>query len=93
MRMMRINNTPPRGAYCRSIAWKLIFRAALRYFSDSDRSDVDKCDIPDAITYYVSLPGHDVRAEWALTVKRVASPQELFHVLCHDPGNVLQLAI
>ena len=34
------------GAYCRIIACMLIFRAALRYFSDSDRSDVDRCDIP-----------------------------------------------
>lgn len=34
------------GAYCRIMAWTLIFRAALRYFSDSERSDVDKWDIP-----------------------------------------------
>jgi hypothetical protein len=34
------------GAYFRIIAWILTLRAALRYFSDSDRSDVDRCDIP-----------------------------------------------
>lgn len=38
--------TTPKGAYWRSIAWKFIFLAALRYFSDSERNDVDKCDIP-----------------------------------------------
>lgn len=35
----------PNGAYCRSIACRLILRAALRYFSDSDRSDVERWDI------------------------------------------------
>ncbi len=34
------------GAYCRIIAETLIFRAALRYFSDSERRDVDRWDIP-----------------------------------------------
>ena len=28
------------------MAWKLMLRAALRYFSDSERSELDKCDIP-----------------------------------------------
>jgi hypothetical protein len=36
----------PNGAYCRNIALKLMLRAALRYFSDSVRSELDKCDIP-----------------------------------------------
>ena len=36
----------PKGAYCRIMALKLILRAALRYFSDSERSEVDRCDIP-----------------------------------------------
>ena len=44
--MNMMNTTAATGAYCRIIAWKLMLRAALRYFSDSDRSDVDKCDIP-----------------------------------------------
>lgn len=35
-----------RGAYCRNMALKLMLRAALRYFSDSERSELDKCDIP-----------------------------------------------
>ena len=35
------------GAYCRIIACMLIFLAARRYFSDSDRSDVDKWDMPE----------------------------------------------
>ena len=34
------------GAYCLIMASTLILRAALRYFSDSDRKEVDKCDIP-----------------------------------------------
>lgn len=40
-----IRATPPRGAYCRSIAWKLMFFAARRYFSDSVRREVERCDI------------------------------------------------
>ena len=46
MRMIRIIRIAPNGAYCRSMALKLMLRAALRYFSDSDRREVDKCDIP-----------------------------------------------
>jgi hypothetical protein len=45
-RMIRMNAIAATGAYCRIIASTLIFRAALRYFSDSDRSEVDKWDIP-----------------------------------------------
>ena len=45
MRMI-IKTMAPTGAYCRSIAWKLTFRAALRYFSDSERRDDDRWDIP-----------------------------------------------
>lgn len=45
-RMIRMNMTAPNGAYCRSIAWMLIFRAALRYFSDSLRREDERCDIP-----------------------------------------------
>lgn len=37
---------PPTGAHFRNIAWRLILRAALRYFADSDRSEVDKVDMP-----------------------------------------------
>lgn len=37
---------PTNGAYFLMRACRLIFRAALRYFADSERSDVDKCDIP-----------------------------------------------
>lgn len=45
-RMIRMKMTAPNGAYCRSIAWMLIFRAALRYFSDSLRREDERCDIP-----------------------------------------------
>jgi hypothetical protein len=38
----------PSGAYLRSMAWKLMFRAAFRYFSDSERSEVERWDIPAA---------------------------------------------
>ena len=34
------------GAYLRIIACTLMFLAAFLYFSDSERKDVDKCDIP-----------------------------------------------
>src|SRR5216684_4852233 len=45
-RMIIIKSIAPKGAYCRNMALKLMLRAALRYFSDSERSEVDKCDIP-----------------------------------------------
>ena len=45
-RMIIIKSRAPKGAYCRIMALKLMLRAALRYFSDSERSEVDKCDIP-----------------------------------------------
>lgn len=45
MKMMKINTTAAIGAYWRIIACTFMFRAALRYFSDSERSDVDRCDI------------------------------------------------
>lgn len=46
-RMIRMKMTAPIGAYWRSIAWMLMFRAALRYFSDSDRREDERCDIPE----------------------------------------------
>lgn len=45
-RMIIIKSNAPKGAYCRIMALKLMLRAALRYFSDSERREVDKCDIP-----------------------------------------------
>ncbi len=44
--MINISAMAPTGAYCRSIACQLIFLAALRYFSESARSDVESWDIP-----------------------------------------------
>jgi hypothetical protein len=46
MKMIIIKSIAPKGAYCRSMALKLMLRAALRYFSDSERSELDRCDIP-----------------------------------------------
>jgi hypothetical protein len=46
MRMMKIKIMAARGAYCRIMALKLMLRAALRYFSDSERRELDRCDIP-----------------------------------------------
>lgn len=46
MKIIRISATAPSGAYWRNMACKLIFLAAFRYFSDSERKDVDRCDIP-----------------------------------------------
>ncbi|SRR6266403_306022 len=45
-RTIIIKSIAPKGAYCRIMALKLMLRAALRYFSDSERSEFDKCDIP-----------------------------------------------
>ena len=80
------------GAYCRIIAWMLIFRAARRYFSDSERSDVDRCDMPGVRAVNIDASVRRARVE-VLTVKRVSSPQQLLHVLCHDARHVLQLVI
>lgn len=44
--IIRMKATAPSGAYWRIIALMLIFLAAFLYFSDSDRRDVDRCDIP-----------------------------------------------
>ena len=41
------NAIPPTGAHLRSMACKLILRAALRYLADSDLSDVDSVDMPE----------------------------------------------
>src|ERR1700691_5873270 len=44
--MIRMNATAANGAYWRIIALMLIFLAAFRYFSDSERKEVDRWDIP-----------------------------------------------
>lgn len=49
-RMMTMKTIAAMGAYWRIIACMLMFRAALRYFSDSERNEVDRCDIPVKIT-------------------------------------------
>jgi hypothetical protein len=41
-----MNATAANGAYWRIIALILIFLAAFRYFSDSERREVDRWDIP-----------------------------------------------
>ena len=82
----------PMGAYCRIIAWMLIFRAALRYFSDSERSEVDRCDIP-ARDMCMNGRGRAGGFGGELTVKRVSSPQQLLHVLRHDARHILQLVV
>ncbi len=46
MNRMEKNPMPPIGAHLRSRACRLIFLAALRYFADSDRNDVERWDIP-----------------------------------------------
>lgn len=45
-KIMIIKATAPNGAYCRIMACRLIFLAALRYFSESVRSEAERCDIP-----------------------------------------------
>lgn len=85
-----INSTPPSGAYCRNMAWMLMFRAALRYFSDSDRRDVDRCDIPAGP---FPLAQVEKTRRTGRTVKRISSPQQLLHVLRHDTRNVLQFIV
>jgi hypothetical protein len=39
------------------MAWKLMFLAALRYFSDSERSEVDRWDIPAGLTTTLEIRG------------------------------------
>lgn len=88
--MSSTNTTAASGAYCRSIAWKLMLRAALRYFSESVRSDCDKCDIP------VKRRLMSTDAAWSKivrTVQGVPSPKQLLHVFGHDTRDVLQLVV
>jgi len=47
--IIRINATAPNGAYWRIMALILIFLAAFRYFSDSERREVDRWDIPNTV--------------------------------------------
>jgi hypothetical protein len=47
MKMMNSSAIAPTGAYWRIIALKLMFRAALWYFFDSVRKEVERCDIPE----------------------------------------------
>jgi hypothetical protein len=44
--MIRMNAMAANGAYWRIMALMLIFLAAFRYFSDSERREVDRWDIP-----------------------------------------------
>lgn len=46
MNKMKKKPIPPIGAHLRISASRLMFRAALRYLADSDRRDVESCDIP-----------------------------------------------
>lgn len=49
MKMMSSRAIAPIGAYWRIMALRLMFRAAFRYFSDSERSEVERCDIPEGL--------------------------------------------
>jgi hypothetical protein len=69
----------------------LIFRAALRYFSDSNRSEVDKSDIPEQQCMLVSIT--DAGQIGGHTIQRVSSPQQFLHIFRHDPRHVLQVVI
>ena len=46
MKSMKKNAMPPTGAHFRNSACRLMFRAALRYLTDSARNEVERCDIP-----------------------------------------------
>jgi hypothetical protein len=59
---------PTKGAYFLMRACRLIFRAALRYFADSERSEVDKCDIPSWSTE------HRLWADGRPTIQTISSP-------------------
>ena len=73
----------------------LIFLAARRYFSDSERSEVDKWDIPSGGEVQRLNTNHNKGASRGvrLTIKGVPSPQKLLHVLRHNPRNILQLVV
>lgn len=65
------------------------FLAALRYFSDSERSDVERCDISEK-----AVSATDARlADKGPTIQRVSSPKEFFHIFRHYPGDVLKLIV
>jgi len=84
----------PNGAHFLIIAWRLIFLAALRYLSDSSRSEVDIVDIPvggGGVSHTVIASRLFRRA--GLTVERVTSPKKILHVLGHDLGNVLKVFV
>lgn len=60
----------------------LICLAAFLYFADSERSDVERCDMP-----IVSVPNTK------LTVQTVATPQQVLHVLGHNSRDILKVLV
>lgn len=46
MKMMKTIPIPPTGTHFRNSISRLMFLAAFLYFADSDRNEVDRCDIP-----------------------------------------------
>lgn len=86
---MRNRAIAPMGAYLRIMASKLIFCAAFRYFSDSERSDVDRWDISGADVSMVAL----IKNSSSPTIERISSPQQFLHVLRHDSRYILKVVI
>lgn len=80
-----------------------MFRAALRYFSDSERNEVDRCDISGGTSeasdvIRVCKRGEKQRKVTSgvadvLTVKRVPAPKELLHILGHNTRHILQVVV
>ena len=83
------DNEQEMGAYCRIIACMSIFRATLPYFSESDRNDADRCDVPGV--YMSAGPRKRVR-KGVRTVKRVSSLQKLRHFRVTSCSSSLSLS-
>ena len=51
MNRMKKNPSPAIGAHFRISAWRLMFLAAFRYFTDSARKEVERCDMPRVVSW------------------------------------------
>jgi hypothetical protein len=50
-------------------AWRLMFRAALRYLADSERREVERCDMPGVcLSMGLLSAGED---DWEMTGRRI----------------------
>lgn len=82
---------PPTGAHLRSSASRLIFRAAFRYLADSERSEVESVDMPAVGTHISTASGGTGGRR--RTIQAISPPEQILHVLGHDPRDVLEVLV